>query len=103
MNKSKFNIFGKLFEKKDNISIQETKKTCKVCGHANSIEVNYCSRCSFEFTIKHDNYDAFISYRRESGSNLASLIKVHFETSYNKAIFLDVKELQVGKFDEKNI
>ncbi len=45
-------------------------------------------------------FDAFISYRRETGSDLASLIKIQLENRYHKRIFLDVKELQVGRFDE---
>lgn len=53
-------------------------------------------------TKKSDNerYDAFISYRRETGSDLASLLKIQLENTHHKRIFLDVKELQVGRFDE---
>ncbi len=47
-----------------------------------------------------DHYDAFISYRRETASDLASLFKFQIEKAYHKRIFLDVKELQVGRFDE---
>jgi len=53
-------------------------------------------------TKESDNecYDAFISYRRETGSDLASLLKIQLENTHHKRIFLDVKELQVGRFDE---
>jgi formylglycine-generating enzyme required for sulfatase activity len=47
-----------------------------------------------------EHFDAFISYRRETGSDLASLLKFQLEKAHHKKIFLDVKELQVGRFDE---
>lgn len=43
--------------------------------------------------------DAFISYRRSNGSQLASLLKVHLQLR-NYSVFLDVVELEAGKFDE---
>jgi hypothetical protein len=75
-------------------------KSCEVCGRVNPVATRFCSSCGAEFTVVHDHYDAFLSYRRESGSDLASLLKVQLETRFNKRIFLDVKELQVGNFDE---
>lgn len=47
-----------------------------------------------------EHFDAFISYRRETASDLASLFKYQLEKAHHKRIFLDVKELQVGRFDE---
>ena len=44
-------------------------------------------------------YDVFISYRRESGSQLASLLKVYLEVR-GLSTFLDVTSLGGGKFDE---
>ena len=44
-------------------------------------------------------YDVFISYRRESGSQLASLLKVYLEIR-NLSTFLDVTSLGGGKFDD---
>ena len=44
-------------------------------------------------------YDAFISYRRSTGSQLASLLKVHLQVR-GVSVFLDVAELGSGKFDE---
>lgn len=76
-------------------------KTCPVCGQENPANAKFCSNCSSEFPDVHDHYDAFISYRRESGSDLASLIKSQLESRFHKKVFLDIKELQVGKFDEK--
>ena len=44
-------------------------------------------------------YDVFISYRRATGSQLASLLKVHLQVR-GVATFLDVEELGSGKFDD---
>jgi len=42
--------------------------------------------------------DAFISYRRSTGSQLASLLKVHLQLR-NYTVFIDVERLEAGKFD----
>ena len=44
-------------------------------------------------------YDVFISYRRSTGSQLASLLKVHLHVK-GLSVFLDVAELGSGKFDD---
>ncbi|XP_065190564.1 NAD(+) hydrolase sarm1-like [Sycon ciliatum] len=45
--------------------------------------------------------DVFISYRRATGSQLASLLKVHLRLKLRHLnVFLDVDELGAGKFDE---
>ena len=44
-------------------------------------------------------YDVFISYRRATGAQLASLLKVHLHVR-GLSVFLDVDELGSGKFDE---
>lgn len=44
-------------------------------------------------------YDVFVCYRRETGSQLASLLKVHLQLR-GLSVFLDVAELGSGKFDE---
>ncbi|XP_019620754.1 PREDICTED: sterile alpha and TIR motif-containing protein 1-like isoform X1 [Branchiostoma belcheri] len=44
--------------------------------------------------------DVFISYRRATGSQLASLLKVHLQLrGFN--VFIDVEKLEAGKFDNK--
>ena len=43
-------------------------------------------------------YDVFISYRRSTGSQLASLLKVHLQLR-GLSVFLDVTELGSGEFD----
>ncbi|KAL7061322.1 hypothetical protein AAHC03_09791 [Spirometra sp. Aus1] len=42
--------------------------------------------------------DAFISYRRSNGSQLASLLKVHLELRGYR-VFLDIERLTAGRFD----
>lgn len=49
--------------------------------------------------VHRHRYDVFISYRRSTGSQLASLLKVHLQVRGLSA-FLDVEELGSGKFDE---
>ena len=43
-------------------------------------------------------YDVFVSYRRATGSQLASLLKVHMQVR-GVSVFLDVSELGSGKFE----
>jgi hypothetical protein len=65
------------------------------------MEAKFCSFCGAEFLVVCDSFDAFLSYRRETGSDLASLLKIQLENRYHKKIFLDVNELQVGRFDDE--
>lgn len=44
-------------------------------------------------------YDVFLSYRRDKGSQLASLLKVHLQLR-GLRVFLDVTGLGSGKFDD---
>ncbi|XP_077995300.1 NAD(+) hydrolase sarm1-like [Glandiceps talaboti] len=44
------------------------------------------------------NIDVFISYRRSTGSQLASLLKVHLQLR-GFTVFIDVEKLEAGKFD----
>lgn len=48
---------------------------------------------------KRGGCDVFISYRRTTGSQLASLLKVHLQVR-GLSVFLDVEELGGGKFDD---
>jgi len=101
MNKSNSGFLNRLFKKKESsIKLKDTKN-CDVCGKINLSEANFCPYCGSEFQIIYESYDAFISYRRESGSDLASLVRTELEKRFYKKVFLDVKELQVGRFDEK--
>ncbi|KAG2458918.1 SARM1 protein, partial [Polypterus senegalus] len=44
--------------------------------------------------------DVFISYRRTTGSQLASLLKVHLQVR-GFSVFIDVEKLEAGKFEDK--
>ncbi|NXL91175.1 SARM1 protein, partial [Alectura lathami] len=44
--------------------------------------------------------DVFISYRRSTGSQLASLLKVHLQL-HGFSVFIDVEKLEAGKFEDK--
>ncbi|KAG9329747.1 hypothetical protein JZ751_029859 [Albula glossodonta] len=46
--------------------------------------------------------DVFVSYRRTTGSQLASLLKVHLQVR-GFSVFIDVEKLEAGKFEEKLI
>ncbi|XP_045171328.2 NAD(+) hydrolase SARM1-like [Mercenaria mercenaria] len=64
-----------------------------------------CSKSSVDVTDAPDTYtgdktiDAFISYRRLNGAQLASLLKVHLQLR-GFSVFLDIERLNAGKFDE---
>lgn len=93
-------LVNKVFGKKDSGNKKTAVKKCIPCGELNSADARFCYSCGCEFPSANDHFDAFISYRRETGSDLASLLKVQLENKFHKKIFLDVKELQVGRFDE---
>lgn len=54
---------------------------------------------AFPLPSSKKSFDVFISYRRSTGSQLASLLKVHLQLR-GLTVFLDVAELGSGKFDE---
>jgi formylglycine-generating enzyme required for sulfatase activity len=82
------------------INFIKKKWQCPVCGKKQSPEVKFCAYCGVEKRSYHEKYDAFISYRRDGGAEAASVIQMIIE-NYGKTAFLDVTELQVGRFDEK--
>ncbi|XP_053313058.1 NAD(+) hydrolase SARM1 [Spea bombifrons] len=49
-----------------------------------------------------DGPDVFISYRRNTGSQLASLLKVHLYL-HGFSAFIDVEKLEAGRFEDKLI
>ncbi|XP_066551678.1 NAD(+) hydrolase SARM1 isoform X2 [Amia ocellicauda] len=51
---------------------------------------------------QHPGPDVFISYRRTTGSQLASLLKVHLQVR-GFSVFIDVEKLEAGRFEEKLI
>lgn len=72
-----------------------------VCGAPRNAGARYCPACGSHFDEQVDAWDGFISYRREGGRHVAPLLKLLLETGFGKRFFLDVDELQVGRFDEK--
>lgn len=50
-------------------------------------------------TQNSETADVFISYRRSTGSQLASLLKVHLQLRGYR-VFLDIERLTAGPFDE---
>jgi len=76
-------------------------KECSLCGSKTALEARFCPACGARFKEHVESYDAFISYRREGGSHIAALLKLLLEKEFNKRVFLDVDELQVGRFDER--
>ena len=76
-------------------------KQCQLCSAENASEAKYCSFCGSPFKERVGSYDAFISYRRDGGHALAALLKVHLERNFNKHVYMDTEELEVGRFDEE--
>jgi hypothetical protein len=50
--------------------------------------------------LKNAQYDGFISYRREGGSDIAWTVKTHLELA-NKKVFLDRESIKEGRFDSQ--
>jgi hypothetical protein len=76
-------------------------KQCHLCSTENPSAAKYCSACGSPFKERVEFYDAFLSYRRDGGHALAALLKVHLERTFNRHVYMDTEELQVGRFDEK--
>ncbi|XP_052244229.1 NAD(+) hydrolase SARM1-like isoform X3 [Dreissena polymorpha] len=55
--------------------------------------------CGASLSVCPRMVDVFISYRRSTGSQLASLLKVHLQLR-GFSVFLDIDRLRAGKFDE---
>jgi WD40 repeat protein len=75
-------------------------RICPVCTTENPDPAKFCMACAFHFPEDVKIYDAFISYRRETGSYIATAIREMLESRFKRHIFLDVSELQIGRFDE---
>ena len=100
MEKNKKSFLGKIFSGKNDGDVKPAGKKCMPCGAINAPDAKFCFACGSAFPVIYDSFDAFISYRRETASDLASLLKVQLENNFHKRIFIDIKELQVGRFDE---
>ncbi|XP_076363389.1 NAD(+) hydrolase sarm1-like isoform X2 [Tachypleus tridentatus] len=80
----------------------------EVCGISNSIHrrriwqallgsTHSYTSCDGDISCN-KTLDVFISYRRSTGSQLASLLKVHLQLR-GFSVFIDVERLEAGKFD----
>lgn len=85
---------------KDSPISSDQGRECKKCGALNIFDANFCSICGDKFKASVELYETFISYRRDRGSETASLIKVELET-YGHHSYLDVDELKTGKFNRE--
>jgi len=100
MEKNKKSLLDIIFGSKKDEDGTLTGKKCIPCGAINARDAKFCFACGSAFPVIYDSYDGFISYRRENASDLASLLKVQLENNFHKRIFIDIKELQEGRFDE---
>ena len=72
---------------------------CAVCGLSHASRDKFCRNCGTKRKELHDKYEVFISYRRRGGADTASVIQLALE-NFDKRVFLDVQQLEVGRFDE---
>lgn len=75
-------------------------KVCLACSVHNPGDARFCNGCGLEFKRPLARYDAFVSYRRDGGKDVATIIRLSLE-KFDKTVFMDVDELQTGRFDEK--
>ncbi|XP_055688003.1 NAD(+) hydrolase sarm1 isoform X2 [Lutzomyia longipalpis] len=64
----------------------------------NNIKCMESSMCLSSEENPDKTLDVFVSYRRNNGSQLASLLKVHLQLR-GFSVFIDVERLEAGKFD----
>ena len=85
-----------------NLNLLSEEQLLTECGVVNSIhrqrifEAIHGGNSLYDMDNK--PLDAFISYRRSTGSQLASLLKVHLQLR-GFTVFIDVERLEAGKFD----
>uniref|UniRef100_A0A2S2NWH4 ADP-ribosyl cyclase/cyclic ADP-ribose hydrolase n=1 Tax=Schizaphis graminum TaxID=13262 RepID=A0A2S2NWH4_SCHGA len=93
---------------RDSIRFLSEDQLIQECGISNSIHryrildsirdmETLIDTSSYEENMN-KNLDVFISYRRSTGSQLASLLKVHLQLR-GYSVFIDVERLEAGKFD----
>ena len=83
--------------------IPRMKKTCPVCTEAVEYDerVKFCPEHGLPLRAPIAYYDGFISYRRNGGSELATIISTLLGMSFGKNLFLDVDRLGAERFDER--
>lgn len=100
---------------RDNIHLVDCDQLLAECKITNTIHRMKLARCIKElqekmvieaasheqnssFGQEQKTLDCFVSYRRSTGSQLASLLKVHLQLR-GFSVFIDVERLEAGKFD----
>ncbi|KAM6946049.1 NAD(+) hydrolase SARM1 [Aplochiton taeniatus] len=88
-----------------NITDQQLQADCNVLNGVHRARMLSASRrpvrpCQLD--AQPPGPDVFISYRRTTGSQLASLLKVHLQVR-GYSVFIDVEKLEAGKFEDKLI
>lgn len=100
---------------KDNIHLFDSEQLMRECKISNSIsriklahsikelqEKSALTAATNEINspdgVEQKTLDVFVSYRRATGSQLASLLKVHLQLR-GLSVFIDVERLEAGKFD----
>lgn len=58
-------------------------KACVACGYENLLLAKFCNNCNVPFKKKLEKYDAFISYRRDGGSETARLVQMGFKVRFS--------------------
>lgn len=74
---------------------------CIVCGKKNEYTNSFCPNCGSKTEKQIEIYDGFLSYRRSYDGILAKWIKLMLEKIGGKNIFLDLENINKGRFDDK--
>uniref|UniRef100_H3CJ31 NAD(+) hydrolase SARM1 n=1 Tax=Tetraodon nigroviridis TaxID=99883 RepID=H3CJ31_TETNG len=84
---------------------QQLQHDCQITNGVHRAKILSCSRRPLKPShtdAQPAGPDVFISYRRTTGSQLASLLKVHLQVR-GYSVFIDVEKLEAGKFEDKLI
>ena len=76
-------------------------KRCPACGKQHPEGTFFCPIYGATIEEEITEYAGFISYRRKAGGQTARLIKLMVEKYSDKKLFLDVDELDAGRFDDR--
>ena len=76
-------------------------KRCPACGKQHPEGTFFCPTYGATIEEEITEYAGFISYWRKAGGQTARLIKLMIEKYSDKKLFLDVDELDAGRFDDR--
>lgn len=75
---------------------------CSVCNIAiPDINSSFCPNCGNKMKTITNQFDGFISYRRSEDGVLAQWLKLMIEKIGDKTIFLDLDNINQGRFDDR--